>query len=759
MEAVLTQKPYHRTTPVARRMQAPGVTLSAFLLLTLLFSATSLFAQPIESCGTRIGPDEVDELFKHTQELIGMSQKRAGETYKIPIQHHVVRQSNGSGGFTQAEVDNAMLEGNALFVQVNVELYNYGPVDFIDDDFFFFDCSSSAQWDSLRNTNVEPNAINIFWVPSSSGFPYCGLSSFTTSTTQGIVMNNACGGIGPSNSTMVHEIGHYFNLYHTHETAFGDECPSGDNCGFTGDLVCDTPADPNLQGQVTPEPDCIYTGADPPPIGCDATPYAPQTENIMSYSTKACRDLYTAGQTDRFRLTLENDRTELAVQVGDLYYFPTSFGALNVSVGGMVDTTVTLRNEGGAAITVNSISVMSGMVAVSGPVPTTLNPGETQDYVISFDATGFAVPCDLGSYDDIVTFTTTDAERPVFDMAVTAVVGLEVPAQSSYSFGPNCLMLDVGNTPGFSDLNDFVSDVLYDGSLLVGVINGSDTTVYQDLFGRADYSIIDGFTQGVDSVGRTTQTLQFLSNDDKIYGSVKYSYGANTAGLDSCKIIQVEYTLNNACDTSMTIAAGIYGDFDIDGSGSNNARISLAQNMVYVEQTSTNHLAGFVNLTPDSPTRGLVPVSNPTSIYPTGQYENNEAYASLVGGNGPEITATDVSALLAFGEYELPAGGSITFAGAIVVSSSSLADLQSSAQAIRLFYSPPAYLCGDADGNDTVTIADAVFLINFIFGGGPAPFPPLAGDANCDGSISITDVVYIINYIFGGGPAPCASCK
>jgi hypothetical protein len=63
---------------------------------------------------------------------------------------------------------------------------------------------------------------------------------------------------------------------------------------------------------------------------------------------------------------------------------------------------------------------------------------------------------------------------------------------------------------------------------------------------------------------------------------------------------------------------------------------------------------------------------------------------------------------------------------------------------------------GDADGSGAVDIDDVVYLINYIFGGGPEPVPELgAGDADCSGSIDIDDVVYLINYIFGGGPAPC----
>lgn len=74
------------------------------------------------------------------------------------------------------------------------------------------------------------------------------------------------------------------------------------------------------------------------------------------------------------------------------------------------------------------------------------------------------------------------------------------------------------------------------------------------------------------------------------------------------------------------------------------------------------------------------------------------------------------------------------------------------------------YVCGDANasgGDPAVDIDDIVFLINYVFGGGPAPVPLAAGDANCSGgdpAVDIDDIVYLINYVFGGGPAPCANC-
>jgi hypothetical protein len=68
------------------------------------------------------------------------------------------------------------------------------------------------------------------------------------------------------------------------------------------------------------------------------------------------------------------------------------------------------------------------------------------------------------------------------------------------------------------------------------------------------------------------------------------------------------------------------------------------------------------------------------------------------------------------------------------------------------------FICGDTNGDGTVNISDGVFLINFIFAGGPPPQPLAAGDINCDGEANVSDTVYLIQYIFVGGPAPCADC-
>jgi len=64
------------------------------------------------------------------------------------------------------------------------------------------------------------------------------------------------------------------------------------------------------------------------------------------------------------------------------------------------------------------------------------------------------------------------------------------------------------------------------------------------------------------------------------------------------------------------------------------------------------------------------------------------------------------------------------------------------------------YLRGDTNGDGIINSADIVYLINYLFKGGPAPDPLWVGDCNCDEVVNSADVVYLIDYLFKGGPPP-----
>ncbi|MBD3218154.1 MAG: hypothetical protein GF310_07750 [candidate division Zixibacteria bacterium] len=77
--------------------------------------------------------------------------------------------------------------------------------------------------------------------------------------------------------------------------------------------------------------------------------------------------------------------------------------------------------------------------------------------------------------------------------------------------------------------------------------------------------------------------------------------------------------------------------------------------------------------------------------------------------------------------------------------------------ATRLVLSCEAdYISGDTNGDGSLNVSDAVWLLNYVFDGGPEPLPVLMnGDTNCDSAVNVSDAVWLINYVFVGGPPPC----
>ena len=68
-------------------------------------------------------------------------------------------------------------------------------------------------------------------------------------------------------------------------------------------------------------------------------------------------------------------------------------------------------------------------------------------------------------------------------------------------------------------------------------------------------------------------------------------------------------------------------------------------------------------------------------------------------------------------------------------------------------------MTGDVNTNGSITSADIIYLVGYVFKGGAAPLPCAAsGDVNCNGSVTSADIIYLVGYVFKGGPAPCDVC-
>ena len=61
---------------------------------------------------------------------------------------------------------------------------------------------------------------------------------------------------------------------------------------------------------------------------------------------------------------------------------------------------------------------------------------------------------------------------------------------------------------------------------------------------------------------------------------------------------------------------------------------------------------------------------------------------------------------------------------------------------------------GDSNGDGTINIADAIYLLNYLYQDGPTPTCLDTADVNDDGAVDIADAVYGLSMLKGGGPLP-----
>lgn len=240
--------------------------------------------------------------FKHKDEL-------RQSLSEVAVKVHIVRRSNGSGGLTLAQLNNAFSTLNSFYANANMEFQICNGINYIDDDSYYnFD---TTQENALTTAHSVSNIINIYFVNDAiySGNSVCGYA-YLPNGPDTIVMVNSCALNG---STLAHEIGHYFNLLHTHGGS-NKELVDGTNCSSEGDLICDTPADPKLSYSNV-NSSCNYTGTS---TDANGAAYTPPISNVMSYSRKNCRIEFTPKQYARIYATFQLERNYITCNTSTL---------------------------------------------------------------------------------------------------------------------------------------------------------------------------------------------------------------------------------------------------------------------------------------------------------------------------------------------------------------------------------------------------------------------------------------------------------
>lgn len=269
-------------------------------LFLLFFTPVFTNAQELP-CATKATPEQIAYMANRPKQA---AFKRVSTPVRIPVLPYIARMADSSGGLDTLDFYKELDSVNTFYKNSGIEFYVCKAIQFIDsDELYDYDPWSDG------TLPYQDKVINIYFFNTVSygGSPVCGYSHFPPSIDE-IVISNSCATNG---STLAHEFGHYFSLPHTHGNgSFTDELADGSNCEYAGDELCDTPADPNLSGKV--DNTCTYIGTEQDVNG---DPFDPQVSNIMSYSLKKCRNLFTVLQYERMNLSMQFDRNYLCCDV------------------------------------------------------------------------------------------------------------------------------------------------------------------------------------------------------------------------------------------------------------------------------------------------------------------------------------------------------------------------------------------------------------------------------------------------------------
>jgi len=396
-----------------------------------------------------------------------------------------------------------------------------------------------------------------------------------------------------------------------------------------------------------------------------------------------------------------------------------------------------------------------------------------------------------------VCITVTDDYEPLASTTLaTTCKQLRVYNNGELSNNASNASLDYMNPP---DPDDCADVYLFDGSPIVCREVEGTRVCYFTIYDN-DYASDHAMRQITPLVTDNTNPDYDLTSAEFITGdtAIRFlsEYYVPTGGDDCEYIIEKLFFWNITNDTLYGVAIGQALDWDVanfddgdHGTSDNESGYDAGRKLIYQyacyqdpcdSLAASDRYAGVAS--GGAAFKNYMTLENDVYVYTSGPFGNDAPlpadtmYGLMTSVEGYS-TATvdsceDMMTLVTFDVYDMAPND--TFCVVKILSTSRgdadgslLADNIDAANAFINAHDTikcEAFVCdclpGDANGDGQVNVGDAVYIISYVFKGGPAPTPYAAcsGDANGDCQCNVGDAVYTISYVFKGGPPP-VSCE
>jgi hypothetical protein len=332
----------------------------------------------------------------------------------------------------------------------------------------------------------------------------------------------------------------------------------------------------------------------------------------------------------------------------------------------------------------------------------------------------------------------------------------------------------------------------FDGSPIIGYVLGQDTVLSYAMYGTQTLRLVDRGSPTVPVV--VTSEYQVYNTGsmvtkDSLLGVEVIWYAPTRA--DSCQFMIQQlrvFSNDDQAHSGLTIGQAVDWDVPNDGYADNHSDIDQARHMLIQQgwendgtgcQSNDSRFAAMAMLghirtgqssinTQSYPYAAQI-IDNAFYVWNLNDFDPSQLLAQMRIGYWCYLSywADATSVFTYFNDYTIQPGDTLNiFTSFMTVRNGSITTLRDYADRAKAWFlghvadDYQQFVCGDVGGDGSVDIDDIVYLIHYVFGGGPAPLPSWeSGDVDCSNFVDIDDIVYLINFIFGGGPAPCEFCK